>query len=62
MDLMHSYHIPYGLSICYTANNYKSVTSDEFLDMIIDKGAVFAWYFHYMPVGMNASTDLLLFT
>ena len=60
MDLMHSYHIPYGLSICYTANNYKSVTSDEFLDMIIDKGAVFAWYFHYMPVGMNASTDLLL--
>ena len=60
MDLMHSYHIPYGLSICYTSKNYLSVTSDEFLDMIIDKGAVFAWYFHYMPVGMNASTDLLL--
>ena len=28
--------------------------------MLIEKGCVFAWYFHYMPVGMNASTDLLL--
>ena len=28
--------------------------------MLIDKGCYFAWYFHYMPVGMNASTDLLL--
>jgi len=60
MELMHSYRIPYGLSICYTSYNYKSVTSNEFLDMVIDKGAAFAWYFHYMPVGMNASTELLL--
>lgn len=36
------------------------VTSDEFLDLLIGKGCVFAWYFHYMPVGVNASTDLLL--
>lgn len=38
----------------------KVVTSDEFLDLLIGKGCVFAWYFHYMPVGVNASTDLLL--
>ncbi len=60
MDLMHSYHIPFGVSICYTAMNYLTVTSDEFLDMLIEKGCVFAWYFHYMPVGVNASADLLL--
>ncbi len=60
MDLMHSYHIPFGVSICYTAMNYMTVTSDEFLDMLIEKGCVFAWYFHYMPVGVNASADLLL--
>ncbi len=60
MDLMHSYRIPFGVSICYTSMNYKTVTSDDFLDMIIDKGAIFAWYFHYMPVGMNASKELLL--
>lgn len=60
MDLMHKNHIPFGVSICYTSKNYLTVTSDEFLDMLIDKGCVFAWYFHYMPVGVNASTELLL--
>ena len=48
------------VGICYTSKNYLTVTSDEFLDMLIDKGCVFAWYFHYMPVGVNASTELLL--
>jgi MoaA/NifB/PqqE/SkfB family radical SAM enzyme len=60
MDRMKSYKIPFGLSICYTSKNYKDVTSDEFLDFCIEHGAYFLWYFHYMPVGMNASTDLLL--
>ena len=60
MELMKSYKIPFGVSICYTSKNYTVVTSDEFLDMLIDKGCYFAWYFHYIPVGMNASTDLLL--
>lgn len=60
MDLMHSRKIPFGVSICYTSQNYLTVTSDEFLDMLIEKGCIFAWYFHYMPVGVNASTELLL--
>ncbi len=60
MELMQSYKIPFGVSICYTSRNYLDVTSDEFLDLLISKGCYFAWYFHYMPVGMNASTDLLL--
>ena len=60
MDLMHANHIPFGVSICYTSVNYLTVTNDEFLDMLIDKGCVFAWYFHYMPVGAGAGTDLLL--
>jgi radical SAM protein with 4Fe4S-binding SPASM domain len=50
----------FGLSICYTKANFKTVTSDEFLDMVIEKGAKYIWYFHYMPVGNDASTDLLL--
>ena len=58
MDLMHKNRIPFGVSICYTSKNYKVVTSDEFLDMLISKGCFFAWYFHYMPVGMGATTDL----
>ncbi|MFQ7134916.1 MAG: radical SAM protein [Oscillospiraceae bacterium] len=60
MDLLRSHRIPFGVSICYTSRNYKVVTSDEFLDLLISKGCVFAWYFHYMPVGLNADTSLLL--
>ena len=60
MDLLKKYKLLFGLSICYTHVNYKTVTSDEFLDMVIEKGVRFAWYFHYMPVGNDASTDLLL--
>lgn len=60
MDKLHSYGLVYGTSICYTSVNYKDVTSDEFLDKLIEKGALYSWYFHYMPVGNDASTDLLL--
>jgi MoaA/NifB/PqqE/SkfB family radical SAM enzyme len=60
MDLLKEHRLLFGTSICYTSQNYKTVTSDEFLDMIIDKGVSYTWYFHYMPVGNDASTDLLL--
>ena len=59
MDLLRSHRIPFGVSICYTSRNYKVVTSDEFLDLLIKKGVWFTWYFHYMPVGNDASLDLL---
>ena len=42
MVLLRSHRIPFGVSICYTSRNYKVVTSDEFLDLLISKGCVFA--------------------
>lgn len=59
MDLMKEYGLLFGTSICYTRNNVEVVTSDEFLDMIIEKGCRFTWYFHYMPVGNEAALELL---
>ncbi|MGD9928244.1 MAG: radical SAM protein [Sphaerochaeta sp.] len=60
MDMLKAKKLLYGTSICYTSKNYKSVVSDDFLDLLIEKGCKFSWYFHYMPVGNNASPDLLL--
>ena len=60
MDLLHEHRLLFGTSICYTSKNYQTVTSDEFLDMLISKGVSYTWYFHYMPVGNDASTELLL--
>ncbi len=59
MDRLKKYGLIFGTSICYTRKNIETVTSDEFLDMIIGKGCRFTWYFHYMPVGNDAAPDLL---
>ena len=59
MDLMKSHGLIFGTSICYTSKNVETVTSDEFLDMIIEKGCRYTWYFHYMPVGNDAAVELL---
>lgn len=59
MDLLKNHGIIFGTSICYTRDNVEAVTSDEFLNMIADKGARFGFYFHYMPVGKNAAVDLI---
>ena len=59
MDLLKAHGQIFGTSICYTSKNVETVTSDEFLDMIIEKGCRFTWYFHYMPVGNDAAVELL---
>ena len=59
MELLHRKKLLYGISCCYTSVNYDSITSEEYWDMMIENGAYFVWYFHYMPVGNDASVDLL---
>ena len=59
MALLKSHHLPFGISTCYTSQNYKDITSEAFFDSIIDSGALFVWFFHYMPVGNDAATQLL---
>ena len=44
---------------CYTRANAEVVTSDEFLDLEIEKGCMFSWYFHFMPTGNGASPELM---
>ncbi len=59
MKLLKEHKLPFGISTCYTSRNYADITSNEFFDYIIDSGALFAWFFHYMPVGNGAVTELL---
>ena len=58
-DLLKQNGLIFGTSICYTRANIETVTSDEFLDMIVEKGCRYSFYFHYMPVGNDAAPDLL---
>lgn len=59
MDLLKKYGLIFGTSICYTSANVETVTSDEFLDMIIEHGCRYSWYFNYMPVGNGAVKELI---
>lgn len=59
MSILQSNKLLFGVSCCYTSKNIKSICSEEFIDMLIEKGSKFAWFFHYMPVGNSAATELL---
>ena len=59
MDLLKEHGIVFGTSICYTRDNIEAVTNDEFMRFLCEKGAHFGFYFHYMPVGNDAATQLL---
>lgn len=60
MELLRTHKLPFGISTCYTSRNYADITSEEFFDYMINSGALFVWFFHYMPVGNDAATELLL--
>lgn len=60
MNLMKKNGLPFGVSCCYTSDNFEAVSSDAYVDQLIDWGAVFVWYFHYMPVGSDANVHLMV--
>ncbi|MBI2865400.1 MAG: radical SAM protein [Chloroflexi bacterium] len=49
----------FGYSVTVTHDNVQQVVSDEFADLMIEKGAGWGWYFLYMPVGMNPEPGLM---
>ena len=60
MELLRENGLPFGVSCCYTSANANSIASEEFFDWLIEKGALFAWIFTYMPVGVGSPTSLMV--
>ena len=59
MDLLKKNGLIYGISVCYTSANIPAVTSEEFIDLMVEKGVLFGLYFNYMPVGKDAVPELI---
>lgn len=59
MSLLKQHKLPFGISTCYTSKNVDDVSSEKYFDLMIDSGALFVWFFHYMPVGNDAALELL---
>ena len=59
MKLLNAHKLPFGISACYTSANYADISSEAFFDSLVEAGALFVWFFHYMPVGSGAAPQLL---
>lgn len=59
MELLKRKKLPFGISCCYTNKNTEIIGSEIYFDDMIAKGAKFAWFFTYMPVGVDASPELM---
>lgn len=59
METLRAKRLPFGISCCYTSKNTEVIASEKYFDYMIEKGAKFAWFFTYMPVGADAEPELL---
>ena len=59
MDRLRRAGVIFGISVTYTRENAEIVSSEEFLRRYIDAGAIFGWYFMFMPVGKDPILDLV---
>lgn len=61
MDKLNERGVLFGVSTCVTRMNIDSVLSDDFVDMLIEKGVKMNWYFLLMPVGSRTPNfDMML--
>ncbi len=59
MDNLRKEGVLFGISVTYTRHNIDVVTDDKFMEYFINKGAIFGWYFMFMPVGKDPILDLV---
>lgn len=59
MDLLRSSGVIFGTSITYASNNVEAVTQDRFVEFMLEKGILFAWYFMFIPVGKDPILELV---
>jgi MoaA/NifB/PqqE/SkfB family radical SAM enzyme len=60
MDRLWEKGLIFGFSSTVTRKNVDTLTSEAFIDTMIDRGCSFGWYFMYVPVGKNPDMNLML--
>ncbi len=59
MRLLKKRSILFGFSATMTSQNAELITSDSFVDYLIEQGCTVGWYFTYVPVGREPNLNLL---
>jgi len=53
--------VPFGVSLTATKKNVDALLSDEFIDFCFgEQGAIYGWFFHYMPIGRAYTMELVV--
>ena len=60
MEILKRKKLFFGISCCYTRKNTEVLGSEAYFDDMINKGAKFAWFFTYIPVGVDAVPELIV--
>ncbi|MEE8715608.1 MAG: radical SAM protein [Coriobacteriales bacterium] len=59
MKLLKDHRLIFGLSACVTSVNEPVICTEEYFQQMIDWGAIFTWFFTFMPVGVDAVPELI---
>jgi len=60
MDYLREEGVLFGSSVTQTRENMDIISSDEFVDMLVEKGVFLIWYFQYIPIGRKPDMSLML--
>lgn len=59
MDNLRQAGCVFGFSSLVIRDNVDAICSEEWIDLLIEKGALYGWLFLYMPVGGNPDMSLM---
>jgi MoaA/NifB/PqqE/SkfB family radical SAM enzyme len=59
MDNLRQAGCVFGFSSLVTRDNVDAICSEEWIDLLIEKGALYGWLFLYMPVGGEPDLNLM---
>jgi len=60
MDDLADAGVLYGFSATHTTKNHDAIVGGEFYQRMFDKGCAFGWIFQYVPIGRDATMDLVV--
>jgi MoaA/NifB/PqqE/SkfB family radical SAM enzyme len=61
MDRLRERGVIFGISLTVTRQNVDELFgTDDFIDHLVEKGAIYGWSFHYIPVGKDTDFDMMI--
>ena len=59
MDLLRGAGLFFAVSTTQTRHNTHILTSDEFIDFLVERGCILMWNFYYVPIGRDPDLTMM---